>query len=106
MRYEKEISVDKCFYFFFYFMWTNVIHFAFRPTTMDLDTSIDEAKKAINCFFNNDFASAKRILEPWAETSMYHSLGTAVFACLEAFLTFEQVTRALKIYPSVEDKII
>ncbi|XP_015122765.1 tetratricopeptide repeat protein 39B [Diachasma alloeum] len=61
-----------------------------RPTTMVLDTAIDEAKKSINCFFNNDFESAKRILEPWAETSMYHSLGTAVFACLEAFLTFEQ----------------
>jgi hypothetical protein len=30
-------------------------------------------------------------LEPWADSSMYHSLGTSVFAFLEAILTFEQV---------------
>ncbi|XP_029160780.1 tetratricopeptide repeat protein 39B-like [Nylanderia fulva] len=59
-------------------------------TSMDLDTAIMEAKKAIHCFFNNDFDQAKKILEPWADSSMYHSLGTSVFAFLEAFLTFEQ----------------
>ncbi|XP_012235381.1 tetratricopeptide repeat protein 39B-like [Linepithema humile] len=58
--------------------------------SMDLDTSIMEAKKAIHCFFNNDFEQAKKILEPWADSSMYHSLGTSVFAFLEAILTFEQ----------------
>lgn len=58
---------------------------------MDLDTAIMEAKRAIHCFFNNDFDQAKKILEPWADTSMYHSLGTSVFAFLEAILTFEQV---------------
>ncbi|XP_070169153.1 tetratricopeptide repeat protein 39B [Polyergus mexicanus] len=59
-------------------------------TSMDLDTAIMEAKKAIHCFFNNDFDQARKILEPWADTSMYHSLGTSVFAFLEAILTFEQ----------------
>lgn len=59
-------------------------------TSMDLDTAIMEAKKAIHCFFNNDFDQAKKILEPWADSSMYHSLGTSVFAFLEAILTFEQ----------------
>jgi len=58
---------------------------------MDLDTSIMEAKKAIHCFFNNDFDQARKILEPWADSSMYHSLGTSVFVFLEAILTFEQV---------------
>lgn len=58
---------------------------------MDLDTAIMEARKAIHCFFNNDFDQAKTILEPWADSSMYHSLGTSVFAFLEAILTFEQV---------------
>jgi len=58
---------------------------------MDLDTAIMEAKKAIHCFFNNDFDEAKKILEPWADSSMYHSLGASVFAFLEAILTFEQV---------------
>ncbi|KAK0088393.1 hypothetical protein PV325_012176 [Microctonus aethiopoides] len=61
-----------------------------RPSTMDLNTALEDAKKACNYFFNNDFLSAKKLLEPWADTSMYHSLGTSVFACLEAFLTFEQ----------------
>lgn len=57
--------------------------------SMDLDTAIMEARKAIHCFFNNDFDQAKKIMEPWAESSMYHSLGTSVFAFLEAILTFE-----------------
>ncbi|XP_019882829.1 tetratricopeptide repeat protein 39B isoform X2 [Camponotus floridanus] len=61
-----------------------------KLTSMDLDTAIMEAKKAIHCFFNNDFDQAKKILEPWADSSMYHSLGTSVFAFLEAILTFEQ----------------
>lgn len=59
-------------------------------TSMDLNTAIMEAKRAIHCFFNNDFDQARKILEPWADTSMYHSLGTSVFAFLEAILTFEQ----------------
>lgn len=58
---------------------------------MDLATAIAEAKRASDCFFNNDFQQAKNILQPWAETSMYHSLGNSVFAFLEAILTFEQV---------------
>lgn len=60
------------------------------PTSMDLDTAINEARRALHCFFNNDFDEARRIMEPWADSSMYHSLGTCVFAFLEAMLTFEQ----------------
>ncbi|XP_008544136.1 tetratricopeptide repeat protein 39B [Microplitis demolitor] len=63
---------------------------ATSTATMDLETAIEDAKRATYFFFNNDFTSAKKILEPWAHTSMYHSLGNSVFACLEAFLTFEQ----------------
>ncbi|KAJ8665419.1 hypothetical protein QAD02_007081 [Eretmocerus hayati] len=59
-------------------------------TSMDLDTSVVESKQAIHYFFNNDFEKAKKILEPWADTSMFHSLGNCVFAFLEAILTFEQ----------------
>ena len=58
---------------------------------MDLDTAIFESKQAMHFFFNNDFERAKKILEPWADSSMYHSLGNSVFAFLEAILTFEQV---------------
>ncbi|NP_001153334.1 tetratricopeptide repeat domain 39B isoform X1 [Nasonia vitripennis] len=60
------------------------------PTTMDLDSSILESKQAIHYFFNNDFEKARKILEPWADSSMYHSLGNSVFAFLEATLTFER----------------
>lgn len=63
----------------------------FRLASMDLDTSLMEAKQAIHCFFNNDFEQAKKILEPWADSSMYHSLGKSVLVFLEAILTFEQV---------------
>lgn len=58
---------------------------------MDLDTAMVEAKQAIHYFFNNDFQQAKKILEPWADSSMYHSLGHSTFAFVEAMLTFEQV---------------
>ncbi|XP_012280731.1 tetratricopeptide repeat protein 39B [Orussus abietinus] len=60
-----------------------------QPTSMDLDTSLKEARQAIHCFFNNNFQQAKKILEPWADSSLYHSLGNSVFAFLEAILTFE-----------------
>ena len=62
-----------------------------RSSTMDLDTAIMESKQAIHYFFNNDFDRARKILEPWANSSMYHSLGNSVFAFLESILTFEQV---------------
>ncbi|XP_077269828.1 tetratricopeptide repeat protein 39B [Temnothorax americanus] len=58
--------------------------------SMDLDTAIMESKRAIHCFFNNDFDEARKIMEPWADSSLYHSLGASVFAYLEAMFTFEQ----------------
>lgn len=57
---------------------------------MDLDTALSEAKLAINYFFNNKFYEARSLLRPWANKSMYHSVGNCVFAFLEAMLTFEQ----------------
>ncbi|XP_043484880.1 tetratricopeptide repeat protein 39B-like [Leptopilina heterotoma] len=58
-------------------------------TSMDLETALMESKQAIHYFFNNDFEKAKKIMEPWANSSMYHALGNSVFAFLEAILTFE-----------------
>lgn len=60
------------------------------PTTMDLDVALEEAKLAIDYFFNNKFDDARNLLKPWAHCSMYHSVGNSVFAFLEAILTFEQ----------------
>ncbi|GAB0088499.1 tetratricopeptide repeat protein 39B [Sergentomyia squamirostris] len=61
-----------------------------QPTTvMDLETSLVEANLALDYFFNNRFDEARNILKPWASTSMYHSVGASVFACLEATLTFD-----------------
>ncbi|XP_031834687.1 tetratricopeptide repeat protein 39B-like isoform X2 [Nomia melanderi] len=61
-----------------------------EPISMDLDTAIMEAKKAIHWFFNNEFEEARKIMLSWANSSIYHSLGTCVFAFLEAVITFEQ----------------
>ena len=63
----------------------------FRIINMDLETALLESKQAIHLFFNNDFEGAKKIMEPWANSSMYHALGNSVFTFLEAILTFEQV---------------
>ncbi|XP_066586378.1 tetratricopeptide repeat protein 39B-like [Prorops nasuta] len=59
-------------------------------TSMDLETSFIDCKRAVHCFFNNEFQEARNIMEKWADSSMYHALGTGVFAFLEAILTFEQ----------------
>jgi len=56
----------------------------------DLDSSLEDARRAITFFFNNQFDEAKSVLRPHADTSLYHSLGTAVFAFMEAALTFQQ----------------
>nr|XP_018917260.1 PREDICTED: tetratricopeptide repeat protein 39B-like [Bemisia tabaci]XP_018917261.1 PREDICTED: tetratricopeptide repeat protein 39B-like [Bemisia tabaci] len=60
------------------------------PCEMDLDTALDEAKTAINLFFNNKFNEAKEMMKPWVGTSMYHTIGNSVFDFLEAVLTFNQ----------------
>uniref|UniRef100_A0A0K8TME9 Uncharacterized protein n=1 Tax=Tabanus bromius TaxID=304241 RepID=A0A0K8TME9_TABBR len=57
---------------------------------MDLDTALDEAKLAINFFFNNKFEDARNLMKPWSHCSMYHSVGSSVFSFMEAMLTFEQ----------------
>lgn len=57
---------------------------------MPLSTALAESKVAINYFFNNKFDEARRLLQPWAHVSMYHSVGNCVFSFLEAMLTFEQ----------------
>ncbi|XP_058834912.1 tetratricopeptide repeat protein 39B-like isoform X1 [Topomyia yanbarensis] len=58
--------------------------------SMDLDAALQEAKLAVNLFFNNKFTEAEALMKPWAKSSMYHSVGHSVFAYLEAMLTFEQ----------------
>lgn len=60
------------------------------PTSMDLQASIQDAKIAVDLFFNNKYDEAWQVLKPWVGSSMYHSLGNAVFHFLEAVLTFEQ----------------
>lgn len=61
---------------------------------MDLTTSLKEGKLAINYFFDNKFEDARALLKPFTGSSLYHSMGTAVFAFLEAMLTFEHVDEA------------
>lgn len=60
------------------------------PTSMDLEAAIQDAKIAVDLFFNNKYDEAWEVLKPWVGSSMYHSLGNAVFHFLEAVLTFEQ----------------
>lgn len=37
---------------------------------MDLDTALNEAKLAINYFFNNKFYEARSLLRPWYLTKL------------------------------------
>ncbi|KAJ8737169.1 hypothetical protein PYW07_000440 [Mythimna separata] len=65
--------------------------------TMDLQTAFDDCEVAIRKFFNNDLIGANNIMKPWERTSMYHSLGTAMFEFIPAMLTFDhaQINRTL-----------
>ncbi|KAK6618647.1 hypothetical protein RUM43_013038 [Polyplax serrata] len=56
---------------------------------VDFEGLIDNANMAVHYFFNNHFEDARKILEPWAKSSMYHALGFSVFEFLEAMMTFE-----------------
>ncbi|XP_017155612.1 tetratricopeptide repeat protein 39B-like isoform X3 [Drosophila miranda] len=69
-------------------------HYDFDSYKTDFKTSIEHAELALQYFFNNQFDEARNILQPFAETSFYHSLGYAVFSFLEAMLTFENVEGA------------
>ncbi|XP_017853627.1 tetratricopeptide repeat protein 39B isoform X2 [Drosophila busckii] len=61
---------------------------------MDLSTSLEEAKLAINFFFDNRFEEARTLLKPHANQSLYHSMGMATFSFLEAILTFDHIDNA------------
>ncbi|KAL7726680.1 hypothetical protein ACLKA6_012761 [Drosophila palustris] len=61
---------------------------------MDIEQSLVVAELAINYFFDNRFEEARTLLKPFADSSLYHSMGNAVFAFLEAMLTFEHIEEA------------
>lgn len=56
---------------------------------VDFEGLIENAYLAVHYFFNNNFEDARKILEPWAKSSMYHALGYSVFEFLEAIMTLE-----------------
>lgn len=61
---------------------------------MNLKVCLEEAHLAIYYFFDNRFDEARCILKPFAETSLYHSMGYATFAFLKAILTFDHIDEA------------
>ncbi|CAH1173980.1 unnamed protein product [Phaedon cochleariae] len=61
-------------------------------TEITLEKSIEECQTAVDKFFNNHFMEAKDLMRPYANVSMYHSLGHSVFLFLEALLTFDPET--------------
>ncbi|XP_049692186.2 tetratricopeptide repeat protein 39B isoform X2 [Helicoverpa armigera] len=65
--------------------------------TADLHTSFEDCEVAIRKFFNNDLIGATNMMKPWERTSLYHSLGTAMFEFIPAMLTFDhaQINRTL-----------
>ncbi|KAJ1519416.1 hypothetical protein ONE63_004708 [Megalurothrips usitatus] len=60
----------------------------YHPSGQDLESSLIDARKSINYFFNNQFDEARLTLKAFQDTSLYHSLGSSVFCFLEAVLTF------------------
>ena len=60
-----------------------------QPSGQDLESALLDAHKSITFFFNNQFDEGRMILRPYQDSSLYHSLGSAVFCFLEAVLTFQ-----------------
>ncbi|XP_058809441.1 tetratricopeptide repeat protein 39B-like [Phymastichus coffea] len=60
------------------------------PSSLDFETATAIAKQAIYYYFSNEFEKSRKTVEPYAHCDMYCSLGTAVFAYLDAVLTFER----------------
>ncbi|CAB3225308.1 unnamed protein product [Arctia plantaginis] len=58
---------------------------------MDLQAAFEDCEVAIRKFFNNDLAGAMSLMKHWETTSLYHSLGTAIFQFIPAMLTFDQL---------------
>ncbi|KAF5274539.1 hypothetical protein FQA39_LY07151 [Lamprigera yunnana] len=56
---------------------------------MSFEKSMEEAQLAINHFFNNQFDEAIELMQPWANSSLYHAVGYSAFVYMEAVLTFD-----------------
>ncbi|XP_025109099.1 tetratricopeptide repeat protein 39B-like [Pomacea canaliculata] len=68
---------------------------------LDLNTTIQEASVALKLFFTNHFAEARDRMKPFADCSMYHSLGYGTILYIQAVMTFdmgdiEQAIAAMK----------
>ncbi|KAJ9589484.1 hypothetical protein L9F63_017301 [Diploptera punctata] len=61
-------------------------------TTKDLETSIEDAKVAVEYFLNNEYNKAKDILLPRIQESMYHAIANASITFIEGILTYENKT--------------
>ncbi|XP_070195662.1 tetratricopeptide repeat protein 39B-like isoform X2 [Littorina saxatilis] len=85
---------------------------ATRETRDDLDlaTSLKEGTIALHLFFTNHFAEARDRMKPFADTSMYHSLGYGTILYIQAVMTFdmadiEQAIAAMKQSMIVSNKL-
>ncbi|KAF6024743.1 hypothetical protein EB796_016951 [Bugula neritina] len=61
-----------------------------QASEMDLAVSICDAKAALNLFLNNRFEEAIKRMEPWIDSSMYHSLAHTTLLYMQAMLSFEK----------------
>ncbi|XP_075990891.1 tetratricopeptide repeat protein 39B-like isoform X2 [Anticarsia gemmatalis] len=61
-----------------------------HASSLDLQSAFQDCEVAIRKFFNNDLVGAMNLMENWRTTSLYHSLGTAIFEFIPAMLTFDQ----------------
>ncbi|XP_059145816.1 tetratricopeptide repeat protein 39B-like isoform X2 [Physella acuta] len=68
-----------------------------KSAHLDLDTSIRESDLALNLFFNNKFAQAQELMQPWADKSMYHALGYGTILYIQAVMTFDMADIELAI---------
>lgn len=60
-------------------------------TCTDLQSAFEECEVAMRKFFNNDLAGAMNLMKHWESSSLYHSLGAAIFQFIPAMLSFDQL---------------
>lgn len=56
-----------------------------------LEEAILDAVHIVDHFYTNEFKTAFKLCEKWANDSLYHSLGSAFLNFLRAWMTLEKV---------------
>ncbi|KAI3388320.1 hypothetical protein SNEBB_004678 [Seison nebaliae] len=66
--------------------------FSLQPNSEYVATGIEDTRRALNMFFNNNFSEAENLLLVSKDVKLYQSLGYSTLSYIKAILTFESIS--------------